>query len=179
VNWEEAEPLLDRFRGIVPGQPPEPRDVIVTVYGDGGAAASAALEAAGFDADVAPAQKSVGGSGTVIRFGSKGAEAAALLGRYLPDVVFDFDDSLPGRRLELQLGAGVTVLDEPRPADAVVAPQAASTTETTVLARNTATTIAPPDGGEGLGPGVAPETTTTTVIGVVPVDSEAAASCSG
>ena len=187
VQWAEAEPLLDRFRGIVEGADPEPRNVMVSVVGAeaDAAEASGALEAAGFDADVDSTGKG-GGQANVIRYGPKGAEAAALLGRYLAgETTFTADSSLVGRRLELTLGSSFDgILDEPRPASEIDTPRSTTVTQTTVLARNT-TTTAPSSGDEGDGGGdtdevdAPPETTTTTVIGVVPVDSAAAAACTG
>ncbi len=175
VAWDEAEPILDIFRGIREGEAPEVRSVLVSVGGSAEAAAATSqrLEGVGFDADV-----DEGGSSsrtTTVRYGDKGAEAAALLARHLSaEVEFEHDPSLPGRRVELLLGSeGTDVLEEPKDASLVPVPTSPEAPPTTLLARNTTTTE------PGAPTTEEPPVTTTTVIGVVPVDSAAAAACTG
>ena len=175
VVWPEAEPILDVFRGIKEGEPTEVRSVMVSVAGPADMAkrASQQLEGVGFDADVDEGTTS-DGRRTVVRYGDKGAEAAALVARHVDDEVqFEHDPSLVGRRVELELGRRFAgILEQPKDAAAVPVPTTPDAPSTTVLARNTTTTA----------PGQQPEeptVTTTTVIGVVPVDSAAAAACTG
>jgi hypothetical protein len=91
------------------------------------------------------------------------------------EVEFEHDPSLVGRRVELEVGRHFAgVLDEPRDAADVPVPTTPQSPSTTVLARNTTTTEPGQSGSEP-----EPPATTTTVIGVVPVDSAAAAACTG
>ncbi len=58
VNWNEADPILDIFRGTVAGQPPDPSEVQVSVAAGSAPAGDATaiankLTAADFDADLA------------------------------------------------------------------------------------------------------------------------------
>ncbi len=172
VIESEAEPILDRFRGA-PDAELTSRDVIVTVSGSNAEPLSAALEQAGFDADSKIAS---GGRVPVIRYGPKGAVAAQLLARHLDvPVSYVADGSLPGRRVVLIAPSNlISARSEPRPAAEVPGPvQDGSSATTTALASSATTTSLGAPGQS------TPPATTTTVVGIVPVDALAAAACSG
>lgn len=218
VDWEAAEPMLDVFRGGSPTGVPEPRDVIVDVAAPvaAGTPIVSALRSAGFDASsvdttaVTSNKKSSSGSNedeeegdgasesaglperTVVRFGPKGVDAVRLLQSHLPvDIRLDYQADIPGRVLELSLGADVTELRTPaRPIEEIPVPSTTtpgsrkrsstsvepttSSSSTTVVdpGAETASTVPAPEGSS------LPETvTTTTAIGVVPLDPVAVERC--
>jgi len=165
------------------------------------------LDGAGFDAgfddgSVKPAtaaKKGASAGATVIRFGLRGVEAARVLAAQLGGPVqFEFKSDLPGRRLELAPGATVPeVLATAAPIDSVPMPTFPETTTrrstTTTTTSTTSTTIKTGKPGATTTTGVdSPSTTaspptastllqdvtTTTAIGVVPLNADSAADCS-
>lgn len=206
VVWEEAEGLLDIYRGIRGEGEVVPSDVIVGLPPTVPASAELAqqLEAAGFDAGTEDASVVVGGrkaavKPTVIRFGLRGIEAAQVLAGHLSgEVTYEFSTGLPGRRLELIPGTEVpTLLETPTPIDQVPVPSiaeqrtgkggATTTTtspSTTTTTRRSTTTVAPSSTTTSV---VSPSTTstldadvtTTTAIGVNTFDADAATQCPG
>jgi LCP family protein required for cell wall assembly len=185
VLWQAAEPLIEPFRGVEPGQPLNPRQVIVDVRGrdevqqemEGYATQ---LDQAGFDAEVV--QGGSLGSATVIRYGSKGADAALLLAAQLEGTpVLELDEDIVGYRVELSIGSDFAgVRAEALPLDQLPPDLVAPTTE--YEDEYDGDRPADPqdewDVTDELESG-APETTTTTtsVPGVTPADSSAAAAC--
>jgi len=180
VNWDEAEPILDIFRGTVPGEEPAISDVQVSVasssspLGDANAVA-AQLEERRFDADVdpkavkSPTSKST--AKTVITYGKRGRDAAALLARHLDaQPTFKLDPTLPGARIRLTPGPDFSAV-RAEPADASSVSQPPPTTTTTAKKAPVSTTTVPG--------AVAPttEAPTTTIYGADVVDDEAAKSC--
>ena len=176
VDWDEAEPMLDVFRGLESGTELKTNSVLVSVdrsaaeMGDANVV-EAALESQGFDAVLTsraedrPARNS-STEETVISYGPRGADAAALLGRYLDGPFeFDYDDDLPGAWLSIDPGTDlIGVRDEPLPAEAVWAPQVPTTTTT-----STTTTSSPPTTEDTTDPDATTTTSTsTTVPGFVP-----------
>jgi hypothetical protein len=108
ILWDEAGPILDVYRGVEPGKPVKPRDVIVSVVGTsdlnptGMAKEMAAL---GFDASGSVDEDS-GRDQTVVRYGEDGGEAAILAARYMDaDVDFRFDEEIRGRQVRIVLGS--------------------------------------------------------------------------
>jgi LCP family protein required for cell wall assembly len=185
VNWDEAEPILDVFRGIEPGQEPSVSDVQVAVLPSAAAAGDAneiaqQFEDQGFDADIdpkaatSPTAKAKGA--TVITYGKRGREAAALVARYLEATPkFQLDPTLPGARVRVAPGPDLTgVRDEPAAASSVSQPP--PTTTTTEKAARTTTTV-PHDPAAPTAPTTTTTTTTTAPPGFIPVDDEAAKSC--
>lgn len=196
IIWSAAEPMLEPFRGVEPGAPLSPRNVIVDVRGrdsieDELAAHAASLDEVGFDAEYVR-----GGSlgyDTVIRYGPNGREAARLLAAHLegtPEV--EFDEELPGYRVVLSIGSDFAgVRAEPRPleelpADLLPDDDDAGEGEAGEGPVDEGEGQDPdPDGGDPSGeePGGTGEvtttttTTTTTIPGIAPADSEAAARC--
>jgi hypothetical protein len=191
--------MLDIFRGLVYRQPVTPRNVQVEV----GTPASttqtadsitAALSKAGFDSDTQVSTVKGGvtakSATTVVRYGTRGRVAAALLARWLDaNVTFSFDAQLPGARLLLSPGTDYKgVRTTALPESAVKVPSLAeSATTTTTLpgsskSRSTSTTTTVPDDSSSTtipttGTTAPANTTTTTVIGVVPVGTDASAKC--
>ena len=92
IDWDDAEPMLDVFRGIDQGQEVVPRMVQIEVdrsaspIGDAFAVESA-LEERGFDVDLSrrasDRPSTTSRQGTTISYGPDGAQAAALLARHL------------------------------------------------------------------------------------------------
>jgi LCP family protein required for cell wall assembly len=108
ILWDEAGPILDVYRGVEPGKPVKPRDVIVSVVGTsdlnptGMAKEMAAL---GFDASGSVDEDS-GRDQTVVRYGEDGGEAAILAARYMDaDVDFRCDEEIRGRQVRIVLGS--------------------------------------------------------------------------
>ena len=155
---EQAEPILNVFRGLPPGAVSVDR-VLVEVHNGTGverpaALTAEALEAVGFqtavdrDAATTPAA-------TTIAYGAGSEEAARLLARHLTSrAVFEYDPSLEPMRVRLVTGPDfTTVVRQPWPEEAVAPPT--TTTPTTIPEGGSTTTTTAP-------------TTTTTVIGVIP-----------
>lgn len=174
IDWEAAEPLLVPFRGLDPGAALTPGLVIVDVEGGDDTAelldqTAAALDGAGFDADVFDAS---GVGTTTITYGPDGADAARLLAAQLQAVpVVELDEDIAGYRVVLSVGddfAGVR--PEALPLDQLP-PDLVPTTiaPTSSVAPGTDTT-------DAVDP-AAPSTTTTSVPGVVPTDPAKAATC--
>jgi hypothetical protein len=164
----------------VPGEEPNVSDVQVSVgssaspLGDANAVA-AQLEEQKFDADVDPkaakSPSSKAATKTVITYGKRGRDAAALLARYLDaQPTFKLDPTLPGARVRLTPGPDLSAVRS-APADPSSVSQPPPTTTTTVKKPTSSTTTVP---GQ-----VAPttEAPTTTVYGADVVDDEAAKSC--
>ncbi|HKY16130.1 MAG TPA: LCP family protein [Microthrixaceae bacterium] len=182
VNWDDAEPVLDPFRGTVPGQEPAVSDVQVSVapsaaeLGDAVVVAEG-LEARGFDADLDtkarknPVSKAT--TRTTIAYGPRGREAAVVLARHLDAYpTFVLEPKLPGARLRLVAGKDLTaVREDPLPADAMTLPPPRTTTTKATVPTTTAKPGAPTT--------TAPPTTapTTTILGVNPTDDAAAKRC--
>jgi LCP family protein required for cell wall assembly len=199
ILWDAAEPLIEPFRGVEAGRPLTPDQVIVDVRGreaieDEMEGYAGQLDAAGFDAEVV--QGGSLGSDTVVRYGPRGREAALLLAAQLegtPEV--ELDEDIAGYRVELSIGsdfAGVRAeplpLDQLPPdlvppttdddGDAAVEEEGPSTSEESGE-EETSTSDVP---GERVDPVTDPElggavVTTTSVPGVAPTDSQAAAAC--
>ena len=184
VDWEQAEPILDVFRGLVYGREVTPRNVQVEIGPEAGpdaaAAISSALESHGFDTDVMADGDASGKrpAKTVIRFGARGREGAAVLARWLEGPArFTYDPDLPGARVHLVMGEDLKgVRSEPLPREAIEAPPLASATTTTVPGRRGATTTLVPQPGAPVTT-APPATPSTTVVGLVPIDPEEAAKC--
>lgn len=198
IQWAQAEPLLEPFRGVDPDKPLTPAHVIVDVRGRQAIESeleehARQLDAAHFDAEV------VGGGSlgrrTVIQYGPSGREAALLLAAQLEEVPrVEFDEELPGYRVVLSVGsdfAGVRnealPLDQ-LPANLVSELRAPTTTAPTPTTGGSTGDTGTTDGTHptdhsrddgGPGVGAAPESTTTsiTVPGVPPADSPEAARC--
>lgn len=185
VEWERAEPILDVFRGLVYGRDVTPRNVQVEIAPAAASvdaqALSTALESHGFDTDIDAGDSTSRRKNprTVIRFGARGREAAAVLARWLDgESRFVYDPDLPGARLRLEPGEGLNgVRDEPLPREAIEAPSLASATTTTVPPRRGATTTVAPPPEEPATPTTEPPAPPTTVVGIVPIDPEKAAKC--
>jgi LCP family protein required for cell wall assembly len=184
VETEQAEPILDVFRGLVYGAEVTPRNVQVEVGPTGGDRDSTAvatdLDARGFDADALTTGRPSGAAVTTIRYGARGRVAAGVLARWLDATVrYVYDPKLPGARLHLDPGSGFRgVRTDPLPADAVETPSLASATTTTMEGYRTTTTAGPGSATSGTGAGEeAPPATTTTAPGLVPTDSDAAERC--
>ena len=182
IVWEEAEPLLVPFRGVDPGAPLQPRNVIVDVSGPDSraeelTAIATQLDTAAFDAEVV--EDGTRQQRTTITYGPTGREAAVLLAAQL-DVLPDFelDEDLPGNRVVLEVGTDfTTVRTEAIPVDQL--PGDLLPPVTTAGADDTSTSAAPvdptaPEAGDSAIslPGI-----TTTVPGVVPTDPEKSATC--
>ncbi|HOT78967.1 MAG TPA: LCP family protein [Microthrixaceae bacterium] len=197
VVWDQAEGLLDIYRGIrEPGQV-QPSDVIVGLPASvpTSAALSEQLDAIGFDAGTEDSSVKSSGKrpGTVIRYGLRGIEAARVLASWLDgEATYEFDADLPGRRLELLPGtAPLALLETARPLDQVPVPvinerrtgkgttTTSSTTSTTVPTTSTTATSGSgaPSTTTTTTTTTAPESPTTTAIGFLPLDAERAASC--
>jgi hypothetical protein len=155
------------------------------------------LDAVGFDAGAQDSSVETQGKSTTttIRFGLRGQEAAQLLARHLDGpVTFEFSTELPGRRVELIPAATApTVVDDARPASdvplpSISVPRSGKGTTTTSPVTTTTTTTEPGSVGSGESttstvsgstPSSLDDVTTTTAIGVVPLDAKAAAQCDG
>ena len=180
VNWAQADPILDIFRGTVPGQAPDPTEVQVSVVsatspaGDA-TAISNKLASAEFDSDVASttSTRTRTTGHTTIAYGPRGREAAALLSRYLDaNTTFVQDPSLPGARLQLTPGSDLRSVRD-KPVDAGSAPQPPPAKKPTAKGGLGVTTTTVP-----AGPGVASTTVpSTTVLGIMPVDDQLAKNC--
>ncbi len=202
VEWDQAQPMLDIFRGLVYGESVTPRVVEVSVgppatTGTSADSITTALAKAGFDSDTqdpnATYEVAPKSTKTVIRYGPRGRVAAGVLARWLDaSVTFTYDAQLPGARLLLSPGVDFKdVRTTPLPASAVQTPSLSQSTTTTTAplpvgerGRATTTTTTPASqqtpGGNGAGAqGSGPTTTTTTTppIGVVPVGSDPSAKC--
>jgi len=209
VVWDQAEGLLDIYRGIRKDGEVVPADVIVGLPPTLPASAELAqkLDDAGFDAGTEDSSvESAGGKkgapkATVIRFGLRGVEAAQLLARHLDQPVqFEFSTDLPGRRLELVPGAQAPqLLESPKSVDQVPQPTIPSLhtgrgTTTTSSTSSTSTSV-PAKGSTSTSSASSTTTTsvvsspttsslqddvtTTTAIGVNTFDAKAAAQCPG
>ena len=156
---EEAEPILNVFRGLPPGAV-SPDQVLVEVHNGTGvdrqaALTAEALDVVGFqtavdrDAAATPAA-------TTIAYAPGSEEAARLLARHLTSrATFEVDESLAQNRVRLVTGPDfTTVVRQPWPEDAVPPPTTTTTAPAGPNASTTTATTAPP--------------TTTTVIGVIP-----------
>jgi LCP family protein required for cell wall assembly len=189
VETEQAEPILDVFRGLAYGSDVTPREVQVEVgpsaTSQDATAIAVALDQQGFDSDALTSGKPAAkGDVTVIRYGGRGRAAAAVLARWIDgEVQFTYDPKLPGARLHLDPGTGfASVRSEPLAAEAVETPSLQSATTTTVEGARSTTTIA--GGGvptTAVGAPAATEPTTpaptTTVPGIIPIGSDAAKKC--
>jgi polyisoprenyl-teichoic acid--peptidoglycan teichoic acid transferase len=186
ILWDEADPMIEPFRGVDPNQPLTPRSVIVDLVGRDSIAeelelSASVLDGAGFDAEVF--QSGPVTSRTVIRYGARGREAALLLAAHLESVPeFDYDEEIAGYRVVLSAGRDFDgVRSAPLAVDQLPAELLPSTTVATELPPSTAD----PGAGVGVPPGsVGPATpqtdattTTTSLPGVAPTDHEAAATC--
>jgi hypothetical protein len=194
--------MLDIFRGLVYGQPVTPRSVQVVVGTPASSAESAdditaALSKQGFDSDAGTGSSKTNtppkSSSTVIRYGTRGRVGAALLARWLDaSVTFSFDSQLQGARLLLSPGADFKgVRTSALPESAVQAPSLSQSTTTTTapfgtkgrVASTTTTTGAGKATSSTLAHGATTtsvpdrSTTTTTVVGVVPVQTDQSAKC--
>lgn len=107
ILWDEAKPVVDVYRGMIPGEPITPRDVIVSVIGTSDLAPSSEarkLAKLGFDAS-GSSDEDAERQDTVIRYGPDGGEAAVLVARYLNTTVdFRYDDDIHGTQLHVVLG---------------------------------------------------------------------------
>jgi len=190
VLWDEAEPLLEPFRGVDPATGPTPRNVIVTVKGTAGQREQldqsvALLDTAGFDADVQ--EQRSGSRTTTISYGPNGRDAAVLLASQLGVVPrFELDDSIRGYRVVLAVGDDFDgVREQAVPLDQLPADQLPPGTDDAQDAPGPETTESPtpettdsvPE-GDGVDDG-APEPLgdEADVPGIVPTDPAAAALC--
>ncbi len=192
IVWDEAEPLLVPFRGVDPGAPLQPRNVIVDVAGRESRAEelaniAAQLDTATFDAEVVEDGTKV--RRTTVVYGPTGRDAAVLLAAQL-DVMPDFelDDDLPGNRVVLEVGDDFgTVRAEAMPLEQLPADQlppvttAESVPDTTLDTTTSTETPSAETTDDPSTPGdevdeELPEQP-TTVPGVVPTDPEKAAVC--
>jgi LCP family protein required for cell wall assembly len=189
VNWDEADPVLDIFRGIVPGQAPDPSEVQVAVTAAKGAPAGDATEItnkltnAQFDADVSTTtttrQRT---NSTTITYGRRGRDAALLLARYLDGpVTYAQDSSLPGARLKLSVGTNLDgIRSQPVDASQVNQPPGVTTTTTPSAKQGghgSTTTSVPGESTTTQAPSTTEAVPTTTVFGPSIVDDQAAESC--
>jgi LCP family protein required for cell wall assembly len=206
VQWDLAEPMIEPFRGVDPGQPLAARNVIVDVRGresieDELIDHAARLDTAGFDAEVVEGGSL--GSDTVIRYGPRGRDAALLLAAQLetlPEV--ELDEDLAGYRVELSVGSDFTgVREAALPLDQLpqdLLPERGSDdgsydgpdgsdgsgsdgSDEGDGSEDTTTTegdgSTTTDGLPGIGIGDGTTTTTTSTPGVVPTNLAAAATC--
>ncbi len=155
VVWKDAEPILDIFRGTASSLLVTPQQVIVDVpaASPNSAALVAGFEKAGFDADAVQYGTAKAASSTVVRYGPKGSGAAQLVARSLDgNTTFQYQSDLPGQRVEVIPGSGLTSLrSSPRDASLVPAP-------TTPLGRGLGTTSSSTSSST---PDVTSQTTTT------------------
>jgi LCP family protein required for cell wall assembly len=180
VNWAQADPILDIFRGTVPGQPLDPSEVQVSVVpasspaGDA-TAISNKLASSDFDSDVADTGATTRTtSRTTIAYGPRGRDAAALLSRYLDaNTTFVQDATLPGARLQLTPGSDLKSV-RANPVDAGSAPQPPAAKSPTTKGGLAVTTTTVPGASSTT---VTPSIPTTTVPGLMPVDDKLAENC--
>ena len=193
ILWDQAEPLLNGFRGVRNPGAVVASDVIVDVAPDapGAATTAGALNSAGFLAGSDDASVAANRTGsTVIRFGPDGAEAARVLASHLDgSVTYEFVRTLPGRRLELAFGTTApSVRSTPSDIASVPMPTVPATTQpgrsTTTQPGRSTTTVAtgipptvPMGGNTTTTSIVSGGPTTTTVVGVVPINAEASSKC--
>lgn len=193
VIWDEAWPLLAPFWGDATGDDLGPRDFVVTVAprsrGMQPADVVTALEQHGIDGDVATSAATVGATvgkrvGTTIAFGPDGRDAAKALARWLDasDLDYVFDSTLPGRRVVLSVGAGLSGVrsEQTAAADVEDPPAATSTTSrpTTTAPKGTGSSSTDSGSTESIAaPTTTVSATTTSVPGVVPTDPEAELRC--
>jgi len=166
---DEAEPALNVFRGLDPGEV-SPGQVLVEVQNGSGvdrqaANAAEALSAVGFDTVVnreTPEPAAV----TTIRFASGSEYAARLLARHLTSQArMVRDDSLEPLRLRLVTGSDfTTVVRQPWAEGDVALP-------------TTTTTAAPPGASSSSTTTTTAPSTTTSVIGVIPDSPPPGVSC--
>jgi LCP family protein required for cell wall assembly len=155
---DEAEPILNVFRGLAPGAV-SPEQILVEIHNGTGADRQAALTAEALDVvgfqTAVDQDSSVTPAATTIAYGAGSEEAARTLARHLTSrAVFEFDASLEPLRLRLVTGPDfTTVVRQPWPEDAVALP-------------TTTTTTAPPE--ESTTTSTTAPATTTSVIGVIP-----------
>jgi LCP family protein required for cell wall assembly len=190
VLWDEAEPLLEPFRGVDPATGPAPRNVIVTVQGTAAQREQldqsvAQLDTAGFDADVK--EQRSGSRSTTIYYGPNGRDAAVLLASQLGVVPqFEMDDSIRGYRVVLAVGDDFDgVREQAVPIDQLPAdqlpprtdePQDAAGPETTESSAPETTETLPE--GDMIDDGAAEALEDEAdVPGIVPTDPGAAALC--
>ena len=164
---DEAQPVLNIFRGLPPGAV-APDQVVVEVQNGTGVErqatlAAEALEFVGFvtvvdrDAAAPPAA-------TTIHFGNGSEEAARLVARHLSSrAVFVHDPSLEPLRVRLVTGPDFTSVVRQPWSEAAVPVPTTTTTTTAPSDESTTTTTAP--------------TTTTTVVGIIPEEPPAGVAC--
>lgn len=190
IQWQEAEPLLEPFRGVDPDQPLSPANVIIDVRGgsaieDDLQQFAAELDGAGFDAEMVQG-RSVG-SRTTMLYGPGGREAALLVAAHLeatPEV--ELDEDISGYRVVLSVGSDFEgIREQPLPLEQLPPDLLPEDTSPPFdgpghdLSGDDLPATEPQDGdqhSDGLAP-VRPVTTTTEVPGLVALDSEAAATC--
>lgn len=180
IDWAAAEPLLEPFRGVDPSVGLTTSNVIVSVTGRSGDETLdptvLQLDAAGFDADVVATRSSA--SSTTITYGPNGRDAAVLLAAQLGTVPqFDYDESITGYRVVLQIGSDFGgALEQAIPIDQLPAellpappPDTTTTSETPIAPASEDTVVE--DGG------APPAEDEVDVPGIVPTDPAAAATC--
>ncbi len=185
VVWDEADALLEPFRGVDPAAGPVPRNVIVTVAGTSGQRgqldqAVGQLDAAGFDADVQE-QRSAAKT-TTITYGPRGRDAAVLLAAQLGVVPeFEFDEDLRGYRVVLSVGSDFdSVREQAVPIDQLPADRLPPPDETPPAPEGTTpetSSSTPVDDTVVEEEGAPPPPEDAGVPGVVPTDPAAAALC--
>ncbi|MCB1255772.1 MAG: LCP family protein [Microthrixaceae bacterium] len=112
ILWDEAEGLLEQFRGVDDPQALKPGDIIVGVAGGTSkttdtTAVESALDAAGFNADQWKSGSK--GKSTVVSYGLLGREAAIILASNLESMPqFKFDASILGYQVRINLGTDFT-----------------------------------------------------------------------
>ena len=164
---EEAQPILNIFRGLAPGSV-TPAQVVVEVQNGTGVERQAtltaeALEFIGFNT-VVDRDSPEPPAATTIPFGDGSEEAARLLARHLSSrAVFVHDPSLEPLRVRLVTGPDfTTVVRQPWSEGAVPVPTTTTTT-TAPADASTTTTTSPP--------------TTTTVVGIIPEEPPTGVAC--
>jgi LCP family protein required for cell wall assembly len=165
LDDEEAQPILDRFRGTDPSDL-EPRAVRVLVLNGSGrsghaAQTSEALSAVGFAAAGTGEAERFDVTEPVVRYTSGNEDKARLVARYLePTAQLQLVDGPLDADVVVVTGAGLEgVRTQPGPE---LPPSSASTT-----ASSTSTTALPPSSTSSTS-----STTSTTVIGYVPATPE-------
>lgn len=109
VIWDQAEELLEQFRGVEDPQTLKPSDIIVGVTGGTSKGTDAtgvesALDDAGFNADQwksgSPSRQ------TVVYYGPLGREAAIILASHLESMPqFKLDESIRGYQVRINIGS--------------------------------------------------------------------------